>query len=879
MAKKMKLKQNIQLLGKLLGEVLIEQEGEYLYEQVEQVRKLAKKTRKGQEHSWKEMQELLFQLPIQDMTSVARAFSHFLALANVAEQHQRVRKRLQYQREDKPQRLSVLSSIQELQEKGLSNEQIHQALSSLEIELVLTAHPTEVNRRTILQKYNFISKHLLELDRPDLSERARGLHRNGIKRCITEIWNTDEIHRSKPSPSDEALAGLLVFEQTIWQAMPKFLRELDEVMNSQLQIGLPLDASPLRFGSWMGGDRDGNPNVRPEVTERVCGMARWIGSDLYWREIDALRSELSLRNCSAELREKVQDAREPYRAWLRDVRDKMERTRLWAADLMEGKRSEATDIYSDSSELWEDLHLCYRSLCQSNCQSIADGRLTDLLRRIAVFGMGLVRLDIRQESEKHSGAFSEITDILGLGRYQDWDEETRVLFLIKELQSKRPLIPRNIQYSEQTKEILDTFDMIGSLPREGFGAYVISMARRASDVLLVELFQREAGISQPLRVVPLFETLDDLTRSGATLDQLLSSPIYANKKSFEVMLGYSDSAKDAGRLAATWALYKSQEELVSVATKHSVQLTLFHGRGGSVGRGGGPLALAIQSQPPGSIQGRLRITEQGEVIQGKFGQQEIAIRSFEMYVSSVLSSTLAPLPKPSEEWRRCIEKLSASSVLAYREIVRGHPDFVPYFRSATPEPELGQLNIGSRPARRKKSSGVESLRAIPWIFAWTQTRLLLPSWLGISKALSTMLASEDRETLLDMAEKWPFFASTMDLISMVTAKTLPDISKYYEQRLVDPSLWDLGTELCNRLTVLEEQLLDLTKRQRLLEDNTVLEEAIAARNPYVDPLNMLQAELLWRLRNTAQDDLEYVLLQDALKITVNGIAQGMRNTG
>lgn len=880
---KTQLQSDVHLLGKLLGEVLCEQEGKELYEMVEKVRLLAKSARNGEPEAWEKLQAVLSQLSMSDMLSVARGFSQFLALANIAEQHQRVRKRKQYHMENKDQKLSIKATIKELQSKGLSPEQITKTIENLQIELVLTAHPTEVNRRTILQKYNAIAQILNTLDeQKSLSSRQRIQQHQEIKRIITEIWHTDEIHRKKPTPTEEALGGMLVFEQTLWNAMPAFLRELNEDLQELFNKKLSLKSSPIRFGSWMGGDRDGNPNVTPDITEHVVAMARWIAADLYWKEIDKLRSELSLTYCSEELRAKVGNSDEPYRDWLRKIRDRFQRTKEWAAATMDGNKNHSindADIYLNENELWEDLHICYRSLCDRNCQNIADGRLSDILRRVSIFGCSLVKIDIRQESIEHTQAFSEVTEYIGLGCYEEWNEERRYAFLLDAFQNKRPLIPRGVQFSTRTQEILDTFAMLAKLPRQSFGAYVISMARQASDVLLVELLQREMGVQEPLRVVPLFETLDDLNRGPSALEKILSVPLYKNIDRYEVMLGYSDSAKDAGRLAATWALYRCQEGLVDVAKSKGIQLTLFHGRGGSVGRGGGPLALAIQSQPPGSIQGGLRVTEQGEVIQAKFGQQDIAIRSCEMYVSAVLSSTLSPVSKPKEEWRRTMNHLADISVDAYREIVRGHPNFVAYFRSATPEPELGTLNIGSRPARRRKSGGVESLRAIPWIFAWMQTRLLLPSWLGCSKALETLSKTEHQQVLLDMNKNWPFFASTLDLISMVNAKTLPDIEKYYERRLVDPDLWNIGKEMRDRLKMLETSLLAVTQRKRILEHNPTLEQAIAARNPYVDPLNILQVELLRRIRNGSQEEREMPILQDALKVTINGIAQGMRNTG
>ena len=442
---KTQLQSDVHLLGKLLGEVLCEQEGKDLYEMVEKVRLLAKSARNGEPEAWEKLQAVLSQLSMSDMLSVARGFSQFLALANIAEQHQRIRKRKHYHMEGKDQKLSIKATIKELQSKGLSPEQIVTTIENLQIELVLTAHPTEVNRRTILQKYNAIAQILNTLDeQKSLSSRQRTQKHQEIKRIITEIWHTDEIHRKKPTPTEEALGGMLVFEQTIWDAMPAFLRELDEDLQEIFNKKLSLTSSPIRFGSWMGGDRDGNPNVTPDITEHVVAMARWIAADLYWKEIDKLRSELSLTYCSEELRAKVGNSEEPYRDWLRIIRDRFQRTKDWAAATMDGNKTldiNDADIYINENELWEDLHICYRSLCDQNCQSIAEGKLSDILRRVSIFGCSLVKIDIRQESIEHTQAFSEVTKYIGLGSYEEWNEERRYAFLLEAFQNKRPIIP------------------------------------------------------------------------------------------------------------------------------------------------------------------------------------------------------------------------------------------------------------------------------------------------------------------------------------------------------------------------------------------------------------------------------------------------------
>ena len=485
-------------------------------------------------------------------------------------------------------------------------------------------------------------------------------------------------------------------------------------------------------------------------------------------------------------------------------------------------------------------------------------------------------LDIRQESTRHTEALTEITEYLGLGSYHKWTESERQTFLTQELQGKRPLIPLDFPASDDVAVVLETFRMIARQPAEYLGAYVISMATSASDVLAVEVLQKACGVLTPQRVVPLFERLDDLNGAAHTMDQLWSNPVYFDKIKGrqEVMIGYSDSAKDAGQLSAAWGLYGAQEQLVELAKKYQVKLILFHGRGGTVARGGGPAHAAIRSQPPGSVNGSLRVTEQGEVIQSKYGVPGIAAESLKTYLCAVLDATLTPPPQPKPEWRENMDALSAIALKEFRSVIREEPDFVPYFVQATPESALGTLNIGSRPARRRKGEGITYLRAIPWIFAWTQTRLMLPAWLGIGAALQAALDDNKEAQLRDMQAHWPFFESTIDLIEMVLAKADPDVALLYDQKLVDPKLLPLGESLREKYHQIVKAVLELTGHEELVEHEPFLLQGIIVRNPYVDPLNILQVEILARVRAG-----ETGMIEDALMVAINGISAGMRNTG
>jgi phosphoenolpyruvate carboxylase len=522
------------------------------------------------------------------------------------------------------------------------------------------------------------------------------------------------------------------------------------------------------------------------------------------------------------------------------------------------------------------LRLCYRSLVATGNEVIASGRLADLLRRLATFGVTLARLDVRQESDRHAEALASITTARGLGTYTDWDEEERLTFLAGELDAPRS-IPESLSATPEVADVVDTFRMIANIPRESLGAYVITMTRQASDILAVHVLQRAAGVAEPLRVVPLFETADDLRRAPDVVARVLDVDAYRNAIADrqEVMVGYSDSSKDIGRLGAAWELYKAQEAIVDTCRQRGVAVTLFHGRGGSVGRGGGPTYLALQSQPSGCIDGTIRVTEQGEMIQALFGLPGIATRTLEVYTSGALDAWLTPVPAPAPEWRACMDRLSADAAEAYRRYVHERPDFLEYFRTATPLPELEQVNIGSRPARRKKSTGIETLRAIPWQFAWTQTRLILGAWLGTDEALERAVERGERELLRCMYRGWPHFKSVMDLTAMVLAKTDARIAAEYERRLAPERLHTLGLDLRDRLARAIRATLDVSGHADLIEENQVLRRSIDVRNPYVDPINLVQIEVLRRMRCGDADER----LRDAFVVTVNGIAAGMRNAG
>jgi len=855
------LRDDVRELGQLLGQVIADARGDDFLERIETIRALAKDARHGRAADWARLSQYLADVRAEDMVDVARAFNQFLNLANIAEQHHLTRPH-----RDRAVTLTLPDS-----------PHLAQTLADLDIELVLTAHPTEVLRRTLIQKYDAIADALVARDH----EGASATSTRRLKRLIAEAWHTDEIRQTRPAPQDEARWGFAVVENSLWRALPRLLRELDDLLETRGLPPLPVHAAPVRFATWMGGDRDGNPNVTAAVTREVLMLARWMAADLFLRDVDALQASLSMHVCSAELSGEVGAVTEPYRALLKRVRERLLRTREWAAGLDPEPPPAPDSVYLESDELFAPLALCHRSLVESGMATIANGPLLDTLRRVAAFGVNLVRLDVRQDGERHTAVLDELTRFLEIlhdgTSYAAWPEAERQRFLLSELESRRPLFPRHWPASADSEEVLATCRTIAHGNGTAIAEYVISMATAPSDVLAVILLLRECGLERNLPVVPLFETLSDLDGAATCIDDLLSIPWYREYADGyqQVMIGYSDSAKDAGQFAAAWAQYRAQEQLVDVTRRHGVRLVLFHGRGGAVGRGGGPAQAAILSQPPGSVAGSLRVTEQGEMIRWKLGLPALALQTLRRYVGATLEATLKPPAAPSPAWRDRIARMSSTALDSYRAVVQHDESFVALFRALTPEQELGILALGSRPARRKPSAGIESLRAIPWVFAWTQVRLMLPAWLGTDTAMREALERDDAKLLTDMLD-WPFYRMQTDMLEMVLAKADATLARYYARRLTDEAQQRTVDALTARLNGLTDDLLRTTGATHLLANDPELAESLYVRNTYLDPLHLLQAELLARWRHQSEDR---DAVEQALQVTMAGIASGLRNTG
>ncbi len=886
------LREDVRLLGNLLGETLKEQAGQDLFNQVEQIRALSKGARDGQVEAERELEKLLSSLGDEEILPLTRAFTHFLNFSNIAEQYHVVRSRRQSEFDESLPSPNPLDHLfEKFKQHQISAETLYKQVCELKIELVLTAHPTEVSRRTLIQKYDGINDCLHKFDQQKLTPHERQTVLDDLKQLICSAWQTDEIRQNKPTPIDEAKWGFTTIEQTLWNAVPKFVRELNGMVQDQCGKSLPLTVAPVRFASWMGGDRDGNPNVTHNVTQEVLWLSRWQASELYLRDIEDLRWELSIQQCSDELKQALgKNHAEPYREYLRDTRERLKATRHWLSEKLAGRDADNSRVIQSKDELLQPLLLCYRSLIDCNLPEIANGKLLDYIHRVNCFGIELLKLDIRQESGRHRQAISAITEYLGLGNFETWTEQARQNFLLQELQSKRPLLPKYLNEPAgsliehpDVQEVFATMRTLAKQPQESLGAYIISMAEYPSDVLAVLLLQKEADIKHSLRVVPLFETLKDLDGAASTMNTLFGMHWYKQhiQGKHEVMIGYSDSAKDAGFMSANWAQYRAQEELTAVAQTHGVQLTLFHGRGGSISRGGAPTQQALFSQPPGSISGAIRVTEQGEMIRFKFGLEGIALQNLEVYTAATLEATLLPPPVPKDEWRALMDEMTDLSVQVYRQTVRENPHFVKYLRTVTPELELQMLPLGSRPAKRKVSGGIESLRAIPWVFAWTQIRLMLPAWLGTGAAINQVIANDQKGLLDEMLQEWPYFQTLIDMLEMVLSKADGHVALYYEAHLTDDEdLKVLGEQLRQRLKDAVKTLLALKGESKLLSSNEVLDQSMKVRKPYLLPLHLLQAELMKRRRLYMNEkQAENTPVDHALMVTIAGIAAGLRNTG
>ena len=881
------LREDVRYLGNILGKVIKKQEGNFFFKLVEEIRLLSKANtaNNGKRNSFQNLSIKIKNLSPTNLFKLTRAFTHFMNFINIAESIDGARKLDEY--ENKNQNNSNKNIfIEEIfesffKDRKISTNKIYNIAKNLNIGIVLTAHPTEVKRRTLILKYRKITE---ILEQRNLLKNYPSKIKILDKKLYDEftiIWNTDDLKRTKPTPVDEARWGSAIIEDSLWETIPKVYRRLNDIFVKNIGKGLPKNFNPIEFGSWMGGDRDGNPNVTAIVTKEVILLSRWEAAKLYEKELTKLIRSLSIEKCSKKIINKTGKTFEPYRVYLRPLRNKMRSThKLIEQHLVYKKSLDQKKLLSSREEILNPLRVVRESLEENRNENIASGDLLDLMRRVKCFGINLARLDIRQESSRHSQLISELLKRKYKINYNKWNEDEKIKFLSSKIQSKRNLINKFSFKKKENKEVWSTFKILSEEPKECLGAYVISMTSSASDILSVAFLQKEANIKDSLRVVPLFETLDDLINGKLIMQKLFSLNWYRksiNHKQ-EIMIGYSDSSKDAGKLSASWHQYKLQEEIIKLAKKYKIDVTFFHGRGGSAGRGGGPIQATLRSQPPNSVNGKIRITDQGEVIQQKYGYEPLAKYNLCSYIGAVMQATLTPPPYPKKEWRILIEKMSEISTSSYRKNINENSDFIRYFRTVTPHVSLGKLSIGSRPSRRKNVDNIQSLRAIPWVFAWTQIRLMLPAWLGSAEALRYSSIKKFKRTLTDMEKNWPFFNSTMDILDMVISKADPEISKIYEDNLADDKLKRVGKKLRFQFHAIKKLNKQITPKE-IIRARKEFRTSVIVRNIYSEVLNIIQAATMRKLSQKKYNLKEKKYLNDAIMTSIAGISAAMKNTG
>ena len=881
------LRDDVRYLGNILGRVIKKQEGESFFNLVEKIRLLSKANIKNtnNKNRFKKITSEIQRLSSIKIFKLARAFTHFMNFINLTESIDASRNLDEYENsnlKDKHKNIFIEEIFENLfKNKKIKPQKIYNIAKSLHIGIVLTAHPTEVKRRTLIQKYHKITE---IMDQRDLLKHKPSRLKILDKKLYDEftiIWNTDDLKRFKPTPAEEARWGLAVIEDSLWETIPKVYRRLNAIFVKHMGKNLPKNFNPLEFGSWMGGDRDGNPNVTAPITKEVILLSRWEAAKLYEKGLTKLIRSLSMEKCSKKILRSTGKTFEPYRVYLRPLRDKMRLThRHIERHLVAKKPLNQKKLLSTREEILRPLRVVRESLEQNQSENIASGDLLDLMRRAKCFGINLAKLDIRQESSRHSQVLAEYIKKKNNSNYLLWNEDKKIKYLSNAMKKNKKSLKNFNFKNKENKEVWSTFKVLAEEPPECLGAYVISMTSAASDILSVYLMQKEANIKDKLRVVPLFETLQDLKNAKSIMEKLFSLSWYRkliqNKQ--EIMIGYSDSSKDAGKLSASWHQYKLQEEVLSIAKKYKIDLTFFHGRGGSAGRGGGPIQATMRSQPPKSVYGRIRITDQGEMIQQKYGYEPLAKYNLCSYIGSVMQATLNPPPEPKDSWRELIEKMTTISTEAYRRNINENSDFIRYFKTVTPHLALGKLSIGSRPSKRKNVDNIQSLRAIPWVFAWTQIRLMLPAWLGTGNALKYSSVKKYKKILTDMEKNWPFFNSTMDMLDMVISKVDPEISEVYESNLADKKLKEVGDKLRSEFDIIKKLNKYITPKE-ILRQRKEFRTTIIVRNIYSEVLNILQAVVMNKLsrKKLKSDDKKY--LNDAMMTSIAGISAAMKNTG
>ena len=921
--KDLPLRDDIRLLGRLLGDTVREQEGDAVFALVERIRQTSIRfDRELDPQARAELEDLLDGLPRDAMISVVRAFSYFLHLANIAEDQHHIRRRRAHDlMGSAPRDGSLEHALDRAREAGVPAEKIRDFFAGALVSPVLTAHPTEVSRKSILQCQREIARQLDQRDRMQLTPEEQEENDLTLRRSVLTLWRTRMLRPNRLAVVDEIKNGISYYDDTFFAELPRLYGQLQDMLSKRFPEEDWQLPPFFRVGSWIGGDRDGNPFVTADILKTALRLQSTAAIDFYLGEIHTLGSELPLSqlliHSSAALEalaERSPDhsphrSDEPYRRALTGLYARLAAT-AQALDQHEALRHAvgAAQPYADAAELQADLEVLAESLAQHGAPLLAGGRLRRLIRAVQVFGFHLAPIDLRQNSDVHERCVAELLTRAGripsMLTYATLDEDARISLLCGEIACPRPLYSPYAEYSEETRGELAIFFAAREL-RARYGAaalpnVIISKTDGASDLLEVALLLKEAGLLTPgatlddtptlaMNIIPLFETIDDLRHSAGVMQRLFAESTYrqlvaSRGDEQEVMLGYSDSNKDGGFLTSGWELYKAEVELAGVFAAAGVRLRLFHGRGGSVGRGGGPSYQAILAQPDGAVSGQIRITEQGEVISSKYANPEVGRRNLEILAAATLEATLLDLEREAEPhaWRTIMERLSGLAFAAYRGLVYETEGFNRYFRESTPISEISGLNIGSRPSSRKASERIEDLRAIPWVFSWAQCRLMLPGWYGFGSAVEAWLAEnpDGLATLRQMHRRWPFFRTLLSNMDMVLAKADLAIASRYAELVADEKL---RAEVFGRISAEFERtrrlLLAIEEQDELLADNPLLRRSMRNRFPYMDPLNHLQVELLRRHRAGGSTEPLDERVRRGIHLSINGIAAGLRNSG
>jgi len=901
------LAEDIHLLGDLLGEAIEETSGSSVLALEERAQSLAQSFRAGHESAADELAGLAADLSLDDAEALIRAFTKYFQLVNLSEDNDRVRRLRaeEAKRAPDPRPGSLREAVHTLRERGVDASGLQELLSRAEVTHVLTAHPTEARRRRTVEKLMRIFAGIRDLDDRSLPPDEERATREQIAAAIQELWSSDETRGVAPSVREEVVGGLAYFHATLVHVVPLVYRELEAAVAEAYPQDAITVPSLLSFGSWIGGDRDGNPNVTAAVTVETLDLMRDACLSFLEERVARLAPRMSMSRrvtgeapllepllghlgaCYPERAAEIErrHPHEPYRQALTLMAERLGATR----------RTEP-DGYAEPGELLEDLRLLERSLREQGQRLIASGDLRDLIRQAEVFGFHFARLDIREHADRHREAVAEAFAQAGVtDAYGELDEAARLSLLEREIAAPRPLVPIDLSgFSEKSQGVIETLRALArALRGRHAGAvrsYVVSGTGEPCHLMELLLLMKESGLAGAggeaamLRIVPLFEAGYTLAGAADTIARLLDVPVYrkalaAVDDTQEIMIGYSDSNKDVGYLASSWAAYSAQSELASVLHGKGIEPVFFHGRGGTVGRGGGPSSEAILAQPPGTVGGRIKVTDQGEVVSAKYSTTQIAHRELELTASAVLLSTLAvpqPPPETLRSFEEAMEQMTIHSTKAYRELVHEDPDFVAFFYGATPITEITSLRLGSRPAKRGEQAGVADLRAIPWVFSWTQARIVLPGWYGLGSALEAARQDVGLDFLREMRRTWPFFAALLGNAEMALAKADMRIAERYAALVADEGVRErIWSQIRDEYGSTVHEVLAVTEQERLLDRHPVIQSSLERRNPYIDPLSFIQSELMRRARAGEEDDQ----LARTISLAINGIAGGLRSTG